>query len=376
MNSIDLSFDTEQMIAGLQQWVETESPGTDATAVNKVIDLAAYEFSTLAALADASIERIPGRIGLGDTLKARFNPATSSQIDRPGILICLHADTVHETGSLATTPYRREGNSLWGAGIASTKAGLYLCIEAMRQLIQNNNQFHLPITVLILPDKELGCPATRELIEAVAKRQKYVLVPGTVADQQTIYNGRHAELRYQLDVKVDSASEIYKQSALSEMAQHIVAIDQLNTSGCRFKVGAIQSGQWVKFAEKCTAQVISEAISEADVDDSVRRMMALNSPNPDKGLHVNRSVCLPLWKPATNQLLENVLQVANAQGLKLHATIGAGGSLSNITGAMGIETIDGIGVVGSNSHSRAERIQIDSLAARAHLIASLLMTLQ
>lgn len=160
------------------------------------------------------------------------------------------------------------------------------------------------------------------------------------------------------------------------MAHHIVEIDNLSTESCRFKVGAIRSGQWVNFAEKCTAEVISEALSEADVAMSHKLMMSLNSPNPDKGLHVNRSVSMPLWQSDKNPLVGCVSKLAEEQDLTLNAVTGSAGSLANITGGMGITTLDGLGVVGAGMQSRAERIQIDSLTARASLIAGLLTTLE
>lgn len=401
MSHTDLSFDTEQMIAGLRLWVETESPTIDSNAVNKVIDLASYDLATLGAV----IERIPGRMGYADSLRATVNPATTNHANknhgsdqqpnsdkRPGILICSHADTVHEIGSLASMPYRRDSNYLWGPGIAAMKAGLYISLEAVRQIVHQNLNLNLPVTFLIVSDKELGCPSTRELIEATVKQNKFVLVPGTTRDIQKVYSGRYAEQRYMLDVKVDAVAESYADSAISQMARHIVEIDNMSTAGCQFKVGAIRSGEWVNFAEKCTAEVISETRTEAAVAESYQKMMALNSPNPDKGLHVNRSVSLPLWVPAgggqsdeseadniqsvDSSLVNHASQIAESQGLNIDAVIGPSGSLANISGGLGIETLDGLGVVGIGMQSRAERIQIDSLTSRARLIAGMLTTLE
>ncbi len=388
MNVTEIPFDTEQMIAGLRLWVESESPTTDSKAVNKIVDLASYDLATMGAV----IERIPGRMGYADSLRACINPAgnfndrfNQGRSNQPGILICGHADTVHEIGSLASMPYRRDGNYLWGPGIAAMKAGLYISLVAVQQLIRLDHRLNLPVTFLIVSDKELGCPSTRELIEATARQSKYVLVPGTARDAQTVYSGRYAEQRYKLDVKVDSVPESYSESAISLMARHIVDIDKMSTEGCRFKVGAIKSGQWVNFAEKCTAEVISEAVTEADVAESYKKIMALNSPNPDKGLHVNRSVSLPLWQSDqgecndgqsdNNSLLSYACQVAEVQGLTLNAVTGASGSLANISGGMGIKTLDGLGVIGVGMQSRAERIQIDSLVSRAQMMAGLLTTL-
>lgn len=369
MNYTDLTFDTEAIIAGLRLWVESESPTTDADAVNRVVDLAAYDLATLG----ASIERIPGRMGFADTLRACFNPHLNHQ---PGILICCHVDTVHEIGSIASMPYRREGNYLWGPGITSMKAGVYICLEALRSIVRKNLTVNLPVTFLIVSDKEFGCPSTRELIEATASGQKYVWVPGTADEPQTIYTGRSAEQRYKLDVKVDTVSGSHTQSAISEMARHVIEIDSMSTDEYRFTVAAIKSGQWVNFAEKCTAEVILEALTETGFAQGHQRMMSLNSPNPDKGLHVNRSVSLPLWLSGANQLADSAAEIATSIGLTLNPKTGAGSSLANITAGMGISTLDGTGVIGAGMQSRAERIQIDSLTSRAHLLAGLLTSLK
>ena len=82
MSLNNLTFDTEQIISGLRLWVKTESPTTDSVAVNKVIDLASYDLATMGAV----IQRIPGRMGFADTLRACVNPDKDS---RPGILLSL-----------------------------------------------------------------------------------------------------------------------------------------------------------------------------------------------------------------------------------------------------------------------------------------------
>jgi len=371
MNFSEFAFDTEQMIAGLGLWVETESPGYDAAAVNKVIDLAAYDLASIG----ADIQRIPGRMGYADTLRATINPGEGKA---PGILIACHADTVHQMGSIADMPYRREGNHLWGVGIAAMKSGSYICLEALRQLVRSESALNLPVSIIFISDKELGCPSTRELFEATARCNKYVLVPDCVSESRFVVNGGHAQDRYKLDVKVDSVSEVgFSESAISEMARHIVTIDELDIDECSFKVGAIKSGQWVNFAEKCTAEVIVEARTENGVVDGKRRIMALNSPNPDKGLHVNRNVSLPLWVPGTdsNLLLDVARQVGRSLGSDLQGSVAAGGSLACITGSMGIATLGGLGPVGSGARSRSERIEIVSLTERAKLVAGILQTL-
>ena len=68
MDASQLPFDTDAMIAGLRPWIECESPTYDAAAVNRVMDLAGRDL----AIMGARVERIAGRMGFGDCVRATF----------------------------------------------------------------------------------------------------------------------------------------------------------------------------------------------------------------------------------------------------------------------------------------------------------------
>jgi len=63
-------------------------------------------------------------------------------------------------------------------------------------------------------------------------------------------------------------------------------------------------------------------------------------------------------------------------GVELPHGSAAGGSDANFTGAMGIPTLDGLGVRGADPHTLNEHIVVDSLAERGRLMAGLLATLE
>ena len=96
MNPANLPFDSETMLQGLRSWVECESPTWDASAVDRMLDLAARDM----AIMGASIERIAGRQGFGGCVRARFPHPKQGQ---PGILIAGHLDTVHPVGTHGET---------------------------------------------------------------------------------------------------------------------------------------------------------------------------------------------------------------------------------------------------------------------------------
>src|SRR5579883_2227302 len=159
MDPTRLPFDADAMLEGLRSWVECESPTFDAAAVNRMMDIAARDL----VLAGARIERIAGRMGYGDCVRASFPHPRASE---PGVLIMGHLDTVHPIGTLSALPFRREGPRAWGPGIQDMKGGIYLTFEAIRQLARARIVTPLPVTVLLTSDEEVGSPSTRDLIEA------------------------------------------------------------------------------------------------------------------------------------------------------------------------------------------------------------------
>jgi glutamate carboxypeptidase len=80
-----LRFDSDALAASLAGWVTCESPTHDAAAVNRMQDLAEAFFAG----SDCLVERIPGRDGLGDTLRVSAGPANGQK----PILVMSHLDT-------------------------------------------------------------------------------------------------------------------------------------------------------------------------------------------------------------------------------------------------------------------------------------------
>jgi glutamate carboxypeptidase len=375
MNPANLPFDSEIMLAGLRPWVECESPTWDASAVNRMLDLAAREM----AIMGAEVERIAGRQGFGGCVRAKFPHPKQSE---PGILITGHLDTVHPIGTIERLKWRREGSRCFGPGIFDMKGGNYLVLEAIRQLARASVTTPLPVTVLFTPDEEVGTPSARDLIEAEAKRNKYVLVPEPGRPNNGVVTGRYAIARFNLEAtgrpSHAGATLSSGRSAIREMARQILAIDGMTSEDCTFSVGIVHGGQWVNcVATTCTGEALSMAKRQADLDRGVERMLALSGTSNDVTFKVTRGVTRPVWEAdaGTMALYEKARAVAASMGLDLPHGSAGGGSDGNFTGAMGIPTLDGLGVRGADAHTLNEHIEVDSLAERGRLMAGLLATL-
>jgi glutamate carboxypeptidase len=74
-------------------------------------------------------------------------------------------------------------------------------------------------------------------------------------------------------------------------------------------------------------------------------------------------------------LYETARGVADRLGLALPHHSAGGGSDANFTGALGVASLDGLGLVGGGGHTLTEHVEIASLAERTRLIAGLILAL-
>jgi glutamate carboxypeptidase len=328
------------------------------------------------ALMGARIETIPGRMGYGPCVRASFphpNPGL------PGVLVMGHLDTVHPVGTLEPLPWRVEGNRVYGPGVYDMKGGNWIALEAIRQLIRAGIATSRPVTVLLTSDEEVGSPSTRDLIEAEAARHAVVLVPEPARPDGGVVTGRYAIARFNLRAtgrpSHAGARLADGRSAIREMCRQVVAIEALTTDDVTFSVGVIHGGQWVNcVATHCDAESLSMAKRQEDLDRAVETMLALRPTGNDVQLEVRRGVTRPVWEPDARglELFGTARRIAQGIGFDISSQSAGGGSDGNFTGAMGIPTLDGLGVQGAGGHTLEEHLLLDSLVPRAKLLAGLL----
>ena len=369
-------FEAAPLLARLRPWVECESPTHDAAAVNRMMGVAARDL----AIAGATVETIPGRMGFGDCLRAKF---PHSRAGEPGILVMGHLDTVHPVGTLAALPWRIEGERCYGPGICDMKGGNVIALAAISALRDAGIETPLPVTVLFTSDEEVGSPSTRDLIEAEAKRHRFVLVPEPGRADNGVATGRYAIARFNLRATGRPSHAGARlgegRSAIRAMAQKIVAIEAMTTPDCTFSVGVVQGGQWVNcVSTTCTGEALSMAKRQPDLDRGVVRMLALSGEEGGVRFEVTRGVTRSVWEPdaAVMALYDTARGLAKEAGDDLPHESAGGGSDGNFTGALGIPTLDGLGVLGGGIHTLEEHVTIASLPKRARLFAALLAALR
>jgi glutamate carboxypeptidase len=364
-----------EMLSTLQRLVLAESPGLEKEPADRCCDILAAEWQKRG----ASVERIAQKLR-GDQLRITWWPQKSRPAGQ--FLVLGHYDTVYSCGVLAKMPFRVAGGKAYGPGIFDMKAGLTQALFALDALQQIKVPLRRRLVFLWTSDEEIGSDASRILIETEARRSDavFVLEPSLgpkgliktarkgVGEAELIVSGRasHAGLAPQEGV-----------NAIHELSRQLLRVQKWNDlrRGVTVNADVIEGGTRVNvIAERARAFLDLRALRVSDMRCIERRLHALRPILPGAKLEVrggfNRA---PLERKSSAALYTKAKALAAQMGLSLGECTAGGGSDGNLTAAVGVPTLDGLGAVGHGAHSKDEHILINTMPARAALLAALLL---
>ncbi len=363
-----------EMLSTLQKLVLTESPSLEKEPADLCCDILAEEWHKRG----ASVERIIQKVR-GDQLRVIWWPQKSRPAGQ--YLVLGHYDTVYSCGALDKMPFRVAGGKAYGPGIFDMKAGLTQALFALDALQQTKVPLRHRLVFLWTSDEEIGSDASRKLIETDARRSDavFVLEPSLgpkgllktarkgVGEAELIVQGRasHAGLAPEEGV-----------NAIHELSRQLLRVQEWNDlrRGVSVNADIIEGGTRVNvIAEHARAVLDLRALRVSDMARIERKLRALRPILPGAKLEVrggfNRA---PLERKSSAALFAKAKTLAAQMGLTLGECTAGGGSDGNLTAAVGAPTLDGLGAVGHGAHSADEHILINTMPARAALLAALL----
>jgi glutamate carboxypeptidase len=281
-------------------------------------------------------------------------------------------------------PVREEAGRLLGPGVYDMKASLVMLFGALEACGRLGLELPRPVIALATSDEEIGSHSSRPLIETMARDCAYVLVIEPPLADGSLKTARKGVGRFTIEVEGKAAHAGVAPgsgaSAIVELAHQIVKIHALNDvkTGTTLNVGVVRGGTVPNVvAARAAAQIDVRATT---LDSAARIDQALRSLEPaTAGTRVKvegRFGRPPMERtPAIAALFDQARQIGRGLGIELTEGSTGGGSDGNFTAAIGIPTLDGLGVRGGGAHADDEHIQIDSLPERAALLAALLLNL-
>jgi glutamate carboxypeptidase len=363
-----------EWLDALAALVEHESPSRDKPALDALAEKLAGKFEAIG----GNVELITNPAGGNHVLARFFSDGISDQ--KPALVLG-HYDTVWPLGTLVTMPFRVEEGKAFGPGVFDMKASLIEAEFAIDGLIKLGCEMARPVVVLITSDEEIGSPTSRRLIEETARGSEYVLVLEPPLPDGSLKTARKGVGHFFFEVEGKAAHAGVEpskgRSAILELAHQIIYLQALtdHDSGTSVNVGVIEGGTTANVvAARATARVDVRA---STIDQAAIIEEAIRQARPyihGTQLNISGGFNRPPMErtEAVGNLFERARAIGRTLGLELGEGSTGGGSDGNFTAALGIPTLDGLGIAGSGAHATHEQIEIDSIPERSALLASLL----
>lgn len=365
---------TDDMIACLRDMVELESPTLEPELVN---ELGAWIGERLRGLGaqveyDVQTER-------GNNIVARIGGD-----DQKSVLLIGHMDTVWPAGTLAKMPFRIEGDTAYGPGTIDMKSGLVIMLYVLEALNHFGPSLSRPITLIINSDEEMQSRFSRGLIEREAEQSAYALVFESTQSMELFTTSRPASGRFTVTARGEAAhagsADRLGINAITELAHHIPALHALidRDTGTIVNVGTIEGGTRPNVvAEHAQAVLSVRARTHETMAQVQTKLLNLQPVLPGASVEVTGEFHRGPFAPdaGSRALFERLQGVTRTFGIDGQGREARGGSDANLTGALGVPSIDGLGPVGSGAHSVDEQVQLSSMPVRAAIAAELVFRL-
>ncbi|HMT09564.1 MAG TPA: M20/M25/M40 family metallo-hydrolase [Pyrinomonadaceae bacterium] len=372
--------DRDGMIAMLEKVVNIESPTEDLAGVKAVGAFFRKEFDALG-MKTRWIDMPAAQNRAGHLI------AETSGKKGKRILIIGHMDTV-----LRGEKFRREGDKVFGTGIADMKGGIVMIVFALKAMHAAGALKDSQITVLLTGDEEDNCDPISicrgDMIEA-AKRSDLVLsFEGTVGNTATVGRRGASSWTIEIDSKTGHSSQIFKPAMgdggifeasriLNEFRTQLGGEEYLTfnpslivggTTATAKNAEGNATGKTNVVAAKVVIDGDLRFISEEQKERTRAKMREIVAKNlPGTTAKITFFDSIPAMTPVAGNydLLKQLDQVSRELGFGPVTALDPGergaGDIAYISNLL--PSLDGIGIGGGgNSHAKGEYATVDRLA--------------
>lgn len=356
--SIDIAVDLASLVA-------VESPSADLEAVARCAD-------AVTELGRRTLTEEPERVVVDGRTHLRW------QFGKPRVVLLGHFDTVWPIGTLARWPFEIDGDRVTGPGVFDMKAGLVQMFAALEQLDDLDG-----VAIVLNSDEEIGSTSSQELIEDTCRGVRAALVLEPSADG-ALKIARKGVGMFTMHVTGRAAHAGLEPergiNATVEAAHQILTIAGFARPDLETTVtpSVVSAGTTVNTVPAdATVAVDVRAMTADEMHRVESELQSLTPVLPGAEVKVvSHTVRLPLEQSASAELFERAGVLARKLGFAdLGGVAVGGGSDGNLTAAIGVPTLDGLGAVGGNAHAEGEWALLSAITQRAALVSALVRDL-
>jgi glutamate carboxypeptidase len=366
-------FDLATYLEDLQYLVNIDSGSYDTEGVAQVAEFFSQRFSALGW--KVKLHQFDSSVGPC----VEIVNGDQNQYD---VLLMGHMDTVFKKGTTQERPFMIKDGKALGPGVNDMKAGLLQIYYTLRALHAENALVDASICIALNCDEEISSKYSRNWLETLAKKSRYVLVLEAARQDGNLVNKRKGVGRYTIDFTgIEAHSGVDHQSgksAIEELAHWILALHEKTNyaTGTTVNVGKVSGGSAVNVVAgqaKAEVDVRFYDLKEAEMIDQLIHSLAANPKVSGIKAVVSGGVTRPPMIPSEKTLmLCNAVEIIGSQvGIKVGWTATGGGSDGSFAAIMGVPTLDGLGPIGGGSHGPQEYLLIDSIEPRFCLLCEI-----
>jgi len=363
-----------RMIERLREYAEHETPTGAVDALNAFADRLISRYGELGGTA----RRVPAPTG--DHVVADF-PGRGPRAGDAPLLFLGHHDTVWPIGQLEQMPWREQDGVIHGPGVFDMKGGLVV-LETALELVAGHD--HRPVRVIVTADEEVGSPSARDLVTAESAGVVAALGLESPHPNGDLKTSRRGSSRVRIEVTGREAHAALDPgggvSAIDELVDQLIGVRAL-VSGyddVLCNVGTITGGGRTNVVPGNASADLGFRFVDPETERSVLdAMTGLQPVRRDAVLNVSVLSNRPAWQPseATSRLLDTVAAAGRSIGQQVGGAAASGAADTNLTGWLGVPTLDGLGPLGKGAHAVHEQVIAATLAERAALVAAIIKTI-
>jgi glutamate carboxypeptidase len=359
------SDDLKLAVADLEAWVAHDSPSGDRDALDALATRMAIRLDAYGAATELRESRV------GRYLHAVLRGSGSARVVLLG-----HHDTVFPAGTAAARPFALDGDVARGPGVADMKGGLVVGAHVLRLLGAHPESFGR-LEFLSAPDEELR-EGPFEGIERLLDVDAVLCMEcgrpgnGVVTARK---GGQWVAIAVEGVAAHAGVAAARGRSALLAACHEVLRIAALDGArdGLSINPTMLSAGEVLNSVpSRGSLRVDVRAWHAADLDWAVAELERFGE-HAGVTLRLDPGVRVPpLERRESAALFEAARETAAALGEPVVEVTTGGVSDASWTADLGIPTLDGLGPVGEDDHSPAERIDVASIPQRIALVAGVI----
>lgn len=373
----DQHFNLDQYLEELKPLINVDCGTWTPAGVSKVADIMTEKYQGIGW--QVTLHTFDEKVGPG--LLATNKPEAEAY----DIMLIGHLDTVFPEGTVAEWSLTHDGEKAYGPGVADMKSGQLNMFRAISQLPEDVTD-RLSICVCMNPDEEIGSIYSGDWLKSIASKSRYVLVAEAARADGSLVKARKGMASYLVEFKGKAAhagNEPEKGiSAITELAHWITTLNRETNfdTGTTLNFGVVKGGSAGNVVPDYASTVLDIRFWDNDdygrLEKKIQHMVATPSL---QGVEIK--LTCEAHKPAftpnegSEKLMTLIEKTGEDMGLNITWQAVGGGSDANLTGSLGVPTIDGLGPIGGAMHSRNEFLVLDSIEPRLTLLRNVLINL-